>query len=99
MAWLAFRMEDIDALYYMLYKYVVWDFATSSTIQMLSHNKLPIVLIIGFFILNYITYKRNIVEKLSKVKPVYWIGFLISIMMLILFFYDMTPEDFIYFRF
>jgi alginate O-acetyltransferase complex protein AlgI len=99
MAWLAFRMQDIDALSYMLYKYVVWDFATSSTIQMLSHNKLPIVLIVGFFILNYITYKKDIVEKLSKVKPVYWIGFLISIMMLILFFYDMNPEDFIYFRF
>ena len=99
MAWLAFRMEDIDALYYMLYKYVVWDFATGSTIQMLSHNKLPILLIVGFFILNYISYKRDIVEKLSKVKPVYWIGFLMSIMMLILFFYDLTPEDFIYFRF
>ena len=68
MAWLAFRMQDIDALSYMLYKYVVWDFATSATIEMLSHNKLPIVLIVGFFILNYITYKRNIVEKLSKVK-------------------------------
>jgi hypothetical protein len=99
MAWLAFRVQDIDALSYVLYKYVIWDFATSSTIQMLSHNKFPIILIIGFFILNYISYKRNIVEKLSHIKPVYWIGFLFSIMILILFFYDTTPEDFIYFRF
>jgi len=99
MAWLAFRMQDIDALYYMLYKYVVWDFATDATIQMLSHNKLPIILIIGFFILHYISYKKDIVEKLSKVKPVYWIGFLTSVMLLILFFYDMNPQDFIYFRF
>ena len=99
MAWLAFRVQDIDALSYVLYKYVIWDFAMDSTIQMLSHNKLPIVLIVGFFILNYISYKRNIVEKLSKVRPIYWIGFLISIMLLIFFFYDTTPESFIYFRF
>ena len=99
MAWLAFRVQDIDALQYVLYKYVIWDFATSSTIQMLYHNKLPIVLIIGFFILNYISYRKNIVEKLSHIKLVYWIGFLILIMMSILFFYDTTPEDFIYFRF
>ena len=99
MAWLAFRVQDIDALSYVLYKYVVWDFAMDSTIQMLSHNKLPMVLIVGFFILNYISYKRNIVEKLSKVRPIYWIGFLISIMLLIFFFYDTTPESFIYFRF
>jgi hypothetical protein len=99
MAWLAFRVQDIDALSYVLYKYVIWDFATSSTIQMLSHNKLPVLLIIGFFILNYISYKRNIVENLSQIKPIYWIGFLITIIILILFFYDNTPEDFIYFRF
>ena len=99
MAWLAFRVQDIDALSYVLYKYVIWDFAMDSTIQMLSHNKLPIVLIVGFFILNYISYKRNIVEKLSKVRPIYWIGFLISVMLLIFFFYDTTPESFIYFRF
>jgi len=99
MAWLAFRVQDFDALSYVLYKYVIWDFATDSTIQMLSHNKLPLLLIVGFFILNYISYKRNIVEKLSQIKPVYWIGFLISVILLILFFYDTTPEDFIYFRF
>jgi len=99
MAWLVFRVEDIDALQYVLYKYIIWDFATSSTIFMLSHNKLQIILIFGFFILNYISYKKNIVEKLSKVKPVYWIGFLIITMTLILFFYDTTPKDFIYFRF
>jgi D-alanyl-lipoteichoic acid acyltransferase DltB (MBOAT superfamily) len=99
MAWLVFRVQNIDALPYVLYKYVIWDFATNSTIFIVSGNKFPIVLIIGFFILNYISYKRNIVEKLSKVKPVYWIGFLISIMILILFFYDTNPQDFIYFRF
>ena len=32
-----------------MYKYLVWDFAIDSTIQIISHNKLPIVLIIGLF--------------------------------------------------
>ena len=99
MAWLVFRVEDIDALSYVLYKYVVWDFATDATIEILSHNIIPLILIIGFFVLNYISYKRNIVKSLSEVKPVYWIGFLIIIMTSILLLYDLSPEEFIYFRF
>lgn len=99
MAWLAFRVQDVEALSYVLYKYVVWDFATDAIIEIISHNKIPLVLIVGFFILNYISYKRNIVQSLSEIKPVYWIGFLITIMSLILFLYDSNPRDFIYFRF
>ncbi len=99
LAWLAFRVEDINALPYVLYKYVVWDFAIDSTIQIISHNKLPIILIIGFFILNYISYKRDITKKLSELRNRYWILILISILTLILLFYDPFPEEFIYFRF
>ena len=99
MTWLAFRVEDVEALSYVLYKYVVWDFATSATEQMLSHNRIPIALILGFFVLSYISYKRNIPKILSEVKPAYWIVFLIVIMVLILFLYDANPRDFIYFRF
>jgi len=96
---IAFRVQDIDALPYLFYKYLVWDFATNVTIQILSHNQIPIILIVGFFILHYISYKRNIVKSLSEIKIVYWMGILFGIMTLILFFYDQTPEDFIYFRF
>ena len=99
LAWVAFRVEDINALPYVLYKYVVWDFATEATIEMLSHNKLPILLIIGFFILNYISYKKDIVKKLSEIKIKYWILILIGIMTMILLFFDPFPEEFIYFRF
>ena len=99
LAWLTFRVEDINALPYVMYKYLVWDFATDSTIQIISHNKLPIVLIIVFFILNYISYKKDLTKKLSELKSKYWILILITVVTLILFFYDPFPEEFIYFRF
>jgi D-alanyl-lipoteichoic acid acyltransferase DltB (MBOAT superfamily) len=99
LAWLAFRVEDINALPYVMYKYVVWDFATDATIQILSHNKLPLLLIVGFFILNYISYKRDLTKTLSELKIRYWILILFGIMTLILLFYDPFPEEFIYFRF
>ena len=38
LAWLTFRVEDINALPYVMYKYLVWDFAIDSTIQIISHN-------------------------------------------------------------
>ncbi|MBC8250665.1 MAG: MBOAT family protein [Candidatus Nitrosopelagicus sp.] len=99
LAWLAFRVEDITALPYVLYKYVVWDFATDATIQILSHNKLPLLLIVIFFILNYISYKRNITKIISELKIRYWVLILFGIVTLILLFYDPFPEEFIYFRF
>ena len=99
MAWLAFRVHDFDDLMYVLYKYMVWDFATTETLQIISHNQIPIALIIGFFILHFISFKRNIVKSLSEIKIVYWIIALFGMMALILFFYDLTPEEFIYFRF
>ena len=99
MTWLAFRVHDLDALSYVLYKYVIWDFATNATLEILSHNKIPMILIIVFFILNYISYKRNIVKLLSEIKIVYWMGTLFGVITLILLFYDLSPEEFIYFRF
>ena len=99
LAWLAFRVEDINELSYVMYKYVIIDFATDATIQIMSHNKLPIFLIIGFFILNYISYKKDITKIISELKIRYWILILFVIMTLILLFYDPFPEEFIYFRF
>ena len=99
MTWLAFRVENLDALSYVLYKYVIWDFAIDATLQILSHNIIPITLIIGFFILNFISYKRDITKSLSEMKIKHWTIILFGIMILILFFYDLSPEEFIYFRF
>ena len=99
LAYVAFRVEDVSALPYVLYKYVVWDFATEATSEILSHNKLPLLLIIGFLIMNYVSYKRNIIKILSELKIRYWMLALFGIMTLILLFYDPFPKEFIYFRF
>ena len=99
LAYVAFRVEDVSALPYVLYKYVVWDFATEATSEILSHNKLPLLLIIVFLICEYVSYKRNIIKILSELKIRYWMLALFGIMTLILLFYDPFPEEFIYFRF
>ena len=75
------------------------DFATDATLQMMAHNKLPLLLIIGFFILNYISYKKNMTKIISELRIRYWFLILCGIMTLILLFYDPFPEEFIYFRF
>ena len=99
LAYVAFRVEDVSALPYVLYKYVVWDFATEATFEILSHNKLPLLLIIGFLICEYVSYKRNIIKILSELKIRYWMLVLFGIMTLILLLYDPFPKEFIYFRF
>ena len=99
LAYVAFRVEDVSALPYVLYKYVVWDFATEATFEILSHNKLPLLLIIVFLICEYVSYKRNIIKILSELKIRYWMLVLFGIMTLILLLYDPFPKEFIYFRF
>ena len=99
LAYVAFRVEDVSALPYVLYKYVVWDFATEATFEIHSHNKLPLLLIIVFLICEYVSYKRNIIKILSELKIRYWMLALFGIMTLILLLYDPFPKEFIYFRF
>ena len=99
MSRIPYRTWDYEATLYMIYKYIVWDFGTEATVQLMDHNKIPLLFIVGFFILEYISFKKNLVEVLSKTKLIYWIGFLLSVMLLILFFFDMSPDEFFYFRF
>ena len=100
MAWIPFRVHNTDHMLYAIQKYVVWDFATQGFLQIVSENKLSLVLIVGFLALNYISYKRNdLVQKISSFKLRHWALFLFGAMILILFLYDGAPQDFIYFRF
>ena len=100
LAWIPFRVKDTDAMLYSMYKYLVFDFATAGTLEFMSSQKFPIILMVVFFIINYISYKKiDYREKIAFSKLRYWCLFLISIFLLILFFFNGDPEAFIYFQF
>ena len=85
---------------YSIQKYIFWDFAFTDVIDIALVNKIPIILMLGFFILHLISYKKiNLLQTISNLKLKYWFIILILITSLILLFYDLNPHDFIYFRF
>jgi len=99
-AFISFRVRDLADMTYSMQKYVFWDLATEKTIEVILEYRFEVTLIVLFFILHFISYKKtNLPEKISKYPLISW-GFIIfGIMVLILFFYDANPQDFIYFRF
>ena len=100
LAWIPFRVGDIEGMLYAIEKYVFLDFLTTQTFELMTTQKLPIVLLILFIILNFISYKKgNLLEIISNLHLKYWVIILFSITVTILFFYDGNPENFIYFRF
>ena len=100
LTWIAFRVRDFEDLLYSMQKYIFLDFATEKTFEVIMEHKLEVSLIVLFFILHFISYRKtNLPEKISKYPLVSWSFFIFGIMVLILFFYDANPQDFIYFRF
>lgn len=100
LTWIPFRVTDVDHMTYSIWKYIVWDFAVEKTLSVISLNKLPIMLMIGFVVLHFISYKKNnLPEIISGLKLRYWVLFLVAVTFSILLLYDGKPEDFIYFRF
>ena len=100
LTWLSFRIQDFDSLVYAMQKYVFLDFQTSGTMDIILHNRFEVGLIGLFFILHFISYrKENLVKTITKLKLPYWTVFLLSIILLIFFFFEGNPEDFIYFQF
>jgi alginate O-acetyltransferase complex protein AlgI len=100
LAWIAFRVHDFNDMIYSMNKYVFFDFQTQGIKYFITYHKVPIVLMVLFMILSFISYKKmNITERISNLKLVYWSVFLAIIILSILFFYSGNPEDFIYFKF
>ena len=100
LAWIPFRVRDIDSILYSIQKYLFWDFSYLDTLDIISTNKLPIFLIILFITIQIILVKKkNLFESASNLSLKYWVLLLISIMFSILMLYDLNPHDFIYFRF
>jgi phosphoglycerol transferase MdoB-like AlkP superfamily enzyme len=87
-------------MWYAMEKYVILDFTTSQTIEIINENEFAILLIILFVVLHYISYRQgNLPEKISKLKLRYWILFLIFIILPISLFYVGSAQEFIYFQF
>jgi len=97
---IVFWMQDFNHMLYAMEKYVLLDFALNDTIQLIQNNELPILLLILFGILHFISYKKgNIAERISKLKIYYWVGVLFTFFISIAIFYVGSAREFIYFQF
>ena len=100
LAWIPFRVRDTEQMLYSIQKYVFIDLQMDNAIQIISSNKIPVLLMALFLILHFISYKKpKIIQSIVELKLRYWSIFLAAILASIVFFYDGNPEDFIYFRF
>ena len=99
-SFLAFRIHDVDHLFYSMQKYLLIDFQIAETIGVIQSHKISIALMILFMIIHFISFKKgNLVEKFANLNYFYWVLFLITGILLILLFYNGNPTDFIYFKF
>ena len=99
LAWIAFRVKDVDAMVYSFTKYIILDFEIAGTIEFILVHKLAITIMCLFIIFNFISYRKNMKETIVNLKLKYWILVLVIPISLILLFFDATPNDFIYFQF
>ena len=100
LAWISFRVNDLEHISYSMQKYIILDFQVIETIEIINSHKISVLLIILFIALHYVTYKKQeIKEKITNLSYPYWILFLVLVILGILMLYDGNPEDFIYFKF
>ena len=99
-AFIAFRVRDIDHMFYSMQKYLIWDFQIDSTINFIQANEFSVFLILIFIILQIVMLKiKNVAERISSLKMQYWVIFLSILMILVVLFYRGSAEEFIYFEF
>lgn len=100
LAWIPFRVKNINDLLYSMEKYIVIDFKTETTYHFILSHKFSISLVLIFIVMIIISYKKDVTaEKISNYRIRYWAVLLIAIVCMILLFYNGNPESFIYFQF
>lgn len=100
LAFIAFRVQDLDKMFYAIKKYVILDFSVSQTLNVIRSFEIPVMLVILFIILHYITYKKNnILECIASMKLSKWFLFSTTCILLIVLFYGGNAKEFIYFDF
>ena len=76
-SFLAFRIQDMDHLFYSMQKYLLIDFQTVETIAVIQSHKISIILMISFMVIHFISFKKgNLIEKISNLNYFYWVLFL-----------------------
>ena len=100
LAWIPFRVKDTNDMIYSVQKYIFLDFQINETLSLLLSEKIPVMIMIVFIVLHFISYKQgDLPRKISNYCTRYWVSILIIMMLIILFFYVGNAEDFIYFKF
>ena len=100
LSFLAFRVHDLEHLSYSIQKLIFIDLEINEISSFILEHKFPLFLMMLFLIIHYISFRNpSMLNKISNLKPAYWIIFLTIIFTSIIFFYDANPRDFIYFRF
>ncbi|MBI5696948.1 MAG: MBOAT family protein, partial [Thaumarchaeota archaeon] len=100
LTWIPFRVKETEVMLYSMQKYIFLDLQIQNTIHFVDLHKLPIAILVLFVFLHVLSYRHgNLLQRISGLKPVYWIGFLTCIMILIFLFFDGKPQDFVYFQF
>ena len=100
LAWIPFRVNDLDNMFYSMQKYIIFDFNFTGVYDLILSHKLPFVIIILFLIIHFISYKKgNIVHLISKMSLKWWTFCITICMILTLFSSSSIPNDFIYFKF
>jgi len=96
----SFRTTDTDAMLYSMGKMIFWDFEIEDTLKLLSEYKFATLLIGVFLIFQFAFYKiPKLLERIARSRLAIWGLILMGITLLIMFFYDLEPDAFIYFQF
>ena len=97
---LIFRVHNLEHLSYSVQKLIFIDLEINEVSSFIIVHKLPLFLMMLFVIVHFISFRNpKMLDKISNLKLTHWIIFLIIIFTSIIFFYDVNPRDFIYFRF
>ena len=100
LAWIPFRVHDFDQMMYSVEKFVIFDMKIIGINEFLLEYKFPIFLMLAFIGLHYFSYRKSkLIEIISNLNLKYWTVIITLFLILIVFFFNGNPIDFIYFKF
>lgn len=100
LAWIPFRIHDVNYMFYAMSKFIFWDFATEKIIYLISINPFAITLIAIFIVLHFVSYRiGNLPDVLTKISFEKWLIVLGVVISFIVYGYNGSTNDYIYYRF